>query len=110
MARLRGADADPVLQALRPVVAGLAQTFGPGCEVVLHDFADPEHSIIEISGNLTDRGIGGSVTQIGLALFAKGDAATDQILWQDYQRHETKQPEKTLEFLQRMEAQLRIKA
>jgi predicted CoA-substrate-specific enzyme activase len=32
------------------------------------------------------------------------DAATDQILWQDYQRHETKQPEKTLEFLKRMEA------
>ena len=28
------------------------------------------------------------------------DAATDEILWQDYQRHETKQPEKTLEFLQ----------
>ena len=28
------------------------------------------------------------------------DAATDKILWQDYQRHETKQPEKTLEFLQ----------
>src|ERR1700682_2723563 len=32
------------------------------------------------------------------------DAASDQILWQDYQRHETKQPEKTLEFLKRMEA------
>ncbi|MBI4445077.1 MAG: CoA activase [Acidobacteria bacterium] len=29
--------------------------------------------------------------------------ATDEILWQDYQRHETKQPEKTLEFLRRME-------
>jgi len=26
-----------------------------------------------------------------------------EILWQDYQRHETKQPEKTLEFLKRME-------
>ena len=33
------------------------------------------------------------------------DAATDQILWQDYQRHETKQPEKTLEFLKRIEAE-----
>src|SRR5260370_26126399 len=32
------------------------------------------------------------------------DAATDQVLWQDYQRHETKKPEKTLEFLKRMEA------
>jgi predicted CoA-substrate-specific enzyme activase len=36
------------------------------------------------------------------------DAATDQVLWQDYQRHETKQPEKTLEFLKRMEAEVGI--
>src|ERR1700749_1403933 len=36
------------------------------------------------------------------------DAATDQVLWQDYQRHETKQPEKTLEFLQRMESEIGI--
>jgi len=32
------------------------------------------------------------------------DPATDTILWQDYQRHETRQPEKVLEFLERMEA------
>ena len=30
------------------------------------------------------------------------DASTDQILWSDYQRHDTKQPEKCLEFLKRM--------
>jgi predicted CoA-substrate-specific enzyme activase len=36
------------------------------------------------------------------------DEKTDQVLWQDYQRHETKQPEKTLEFLKRMEAEVGI--
>src|SRR5215468_5091022 len=36
------------------------------------------------------------------------NAATDEILWQDYQRHETKQPEKTLEFLKRMESEVGI--
>lgn len=36
------------------------------------------------------------------------EAATDQIVWSDYQRHETKQPEKTLEFLGRLEADLGI--
>jgi predicted CoA-substrate-specific enzyme activase len=36
------------------------------------------------------------------------DAASDKVLWQDYQRHETKQPEKTLEFLKRMEAEVGI--
>jgi len=36
------------------------------------------------------------------------DRATDQIVWSDYQRHETKQPEKALEFLSRLEADLGI--
>jgi predicted CoA-substrate-specific enzyme activase len=36
------------------------------------------------------------------------DASTDKVLWQDYQRHETKQPEKTLEFLKRMESEVGI--
>src|SRR5438105_11722541 len=36
------------------------------------------------------------------------DAATNQILWQDYQRHETRQPEKTLDFLRRMESEVGI--
>jgi predicted CoA-substrate-specific enzyme activase len=31
------------------------------------------------------------------------DALTDKTIWQDYQRHETRQPEKVLEFLRRME-------
>jgi len=31
------------------------------------------------------------------------DPETDQTLWHDYQRHETRQPEKVLEFLKRME-------
>ncbi len=34
------------------------------------------------------------------------DAATDQILWRDYMRHDTKQPEKCLEFLQRFETEV----
>ncbi|MGA2147845.1 MAG: BadF/BadG/BcrA/BcrD ATPase family protein [Bryobacteraceae bacterium] len=31
------------------------------------------------------------------------DAASDEILWRDYQRHDTKQPEKVLEFCRRFE-------
>ncbi|HTS29633.1 MAG TPA: BadF/BadG/BcrA/BcrD ATPase family protein [Bryobacteraceae bacterium] len=34
------------------------------------------------------------------------DAATDQILWQDYQRHDTKQPEKVLEFCKRFDHEI----
>src|SRR5579862_2163909 len=38
------------------------------------------------------------------------DAATDTTIWQDYQRHETRQPEKVLEFLRRMESEAGISA
>src|SRR6202048_1323033 len=38
------------------------------------------------------------------------DAATDKTIWQDYQRHETRQPEKVLDFLRRMEADAGIAA
>ena len=36
------------------------------------------------------------------------NAQTDEIIWSDYQRHETKQPEKTLEFLKRMQDEVGI--
>jgi predicted CoA-substrate-specific enzyme activase len=34
------------------------------------------------------------------------DAASDEIVWRDYQRHDTKQPEKVLEFLKRFETEV----
>src|ERR1017187_1087166 len=34
------------------------------------------------------------------------DAATDEILWRGYERHDTKQPEKVLEFCQRFEREV----
>ncbi|NOS35592.1 MAG: CoA activase [Deltaproteobacteria bacterium] len=37
------------------------------------------------------------------------DGDSDMIIWQDYQRHESKQQEKALEFLQRIERELDIK-
>src|SRR5215475_2135621 len=48
----------------------------------------------------------GSTTVKAVAI----DPATDEMIWSDYQRHETKQPEKTLEFLGRLEADLGINA
>ena len=38
------------------------------------------------------------------------DAATQRIVWQDYQRHEARQPEKVLEFLRRLEAEAELTA
>ena len=36
------------------------------------------------------------------------DPVTDEIVWQDYQRHDTKQPEKTLELLQNIEGECQL--
>src|SRR3990172_5680176 len=36
------------------------------------------------------------------------DIVSDEILWKDYQRHDTKQPEKTLELLKRIEGDLEL--
>ena len=36
------------------------------------------------------------------------DPSTDKMIWSDYQRHDTKQPEKCLEFLKRIEADLGV--
>src|SRR3954449_8004919 len=66
-------------QMLAPVLRGIVETFGRNCEAVLHDFRDPEHSIVAIAGDVTHRHVGGSVTRIGLALIAKGDDAEDEI-------------------------------
>jgi activator of 2-hydroxyglutaryl-CoA dehydratase len=48
----------------------------------------------------------GSTTVKAVAI----DPRTDTMVWSDYQRHETKQPEKTLEFLTRLETDLHIDA
>ncbi len=46
----------------------------------------------------------GSTTIKGVVI----DTGNEQIVWRDYQRHETRQPEKLLEFLERMERDVGI--
>lgn len=68
-----------MLTALRPVIDGLAATFGPTCEIVLHDYRQPEASVVAIAGSVTSRHVGGAISEIGLELLAKGDAAEDKL-------------------------------
>jgi predicted transcriptional regulator YheO len=75
----RNTSTDDYLSILLPIMRGIRQTFGRHCEVVLHDFRDPEHSIVQIEGDVTNRKRSGSVTQIGLAVIAEGNAAQDRI-------------------------------
>lgn len=63
---------------VKPLAAAIQQTFGPKCEVVLHDFKDPAHSIIWIQGDVTRRRVGGSVSEIGLEMIRGGDSEPDR--------------------------------
>lgn len=63
----------PNLKNFIPVVKTVAQMFGKNCEVVLHDFSVPQHSIIAIeNGQVTGRKIGDPITDFALSVWRKG--------------------------------------
>lgn len=55
----------PVLAPYIPVADMLVQTYGPTCEVILHDLSDPQHSVVYVAnGTVTDRTVGQSFDQL----------------------------------------------
>jgi predicted transcriptional regulator YheO len=73
-----GATINGRLEMMKSLLDTIAKAMGDKCEVVLHDFRQPERSIVGIAGNVTGRSLGGSVTQIGLEIMQAGDAAKEQ--------------------------------
>ncbi|MEV5438441.1 PAS domain-containing protein [Streptomyces sp. NPDC052682] len=73
------AERDAILRALAPVVDGLAATFGPVCEAVLHDYRTPEKSVVAVAGSVTGRAVGGAMSEIGMRVLARGDEAADEL-------------------------------
>ena len=73
------AERDAIITALTSVVDGIAATFGPVCEVVLHDYRRPENSVVAIAGSVTGRRVGGAMSQIGMRMVARGDEAADEL-------------------------------
>ncbi|WPB59030.1 transcriptional regulator [Xylophilus sp. GOD-11R] len=67
MARKRTPEQKLLLEQLQQVAAGLAQTFAPFCEVVLHDLLDPKQAVVAIHNNLSGREPGEPATALGLA-------------------------------------------
>ncbi|MEU0246528.1 PAS domain-containing protein [Streptomyces sp. NPDC006235] len=73
------AERDAILAALKPVVDGIAATFGPLCEVVLHDYRNPEKSVVAVAGSVTGRTVGGAMSEIGMRVLSRGDEAADEL-------------------------------
>ncbi len=66
------AQKQTTLRMFSQVGEALCRTIGAQCEVVVHDLADLEHSIVWIMGSVTERNIGGCMTGRGLALVRSG--------------------------------------
>lgn len=69
----QASDKDKVLQLLREVGEIVSVTLGDWCEVVVHDLADLEHSLVWIGGNVTGRKVGGPMTDLGLSRIRSRD-------------------------------------
>ena len=70
------------IQALIPIVRGLAEMFGPDCEVVLHDVTQLPHSIVAIeNGAVTGRTVGDVPTDRMLRNLRNPDETQDVRLY-----------------------------
>lgn len=72
-------ERDAILAAVTPVADGIAATFGSLCEVVVHDYRRPDRSVVAVAGSVTGRGVGSAMSEIGMRLLARGDAAEDEL-------------------------------
>jgi predicted transcriptional regulator YheO len=62
------------LDLLECLAEGIVAVVGPHCEVVVHDFSDPEHSVVLIAGNVTGRRVGAPVPDLS---FISGELDRD---------------------------------
>ena len=67
-----------LLDQIDQIALGLAATFAPFCEVVVHDLRDPAHTVLAIHNNLSGRSVGEPATGLGLERIA--DAAYPQVI------------------------------
>ena len=67
-----------LLAQVKQIAEGLAQTFAPFTEVVVHDLLDPSHAVLAVHNNLSGRRVGDPATELGLARIM--DPGVDQVI------------------------------
>ena len=71
-----------IVQSYCPIVKFITEILGPHCEVVLHDYATPDHSVVAIeNGHLSGRQIGSPVSDMGMKRLRKN---TSQVYIANY--------------------------
>lgn len=70
----------PIFKRYLSMAKGVADTFGPNCEVVIHDFSLKPNSIVAIeNGHVTGRVVGSPVTENSLQKVFKSQSGEDVI-------------------------------
>lgn len=74
-------DRDQAFEFLDRTARGLAETFGPACETLVHDMGVPTHPILSIyNGHVSGREVGSTMDIMGVGLELGEEAATsDQV-------------------------------
>ena len=67
------------LQPYLPIAAMIATTFGPNCEVAVHDLSQPETSVVFVSGEATGRKIGQSFDHLVKDVLLNEKYSNDQV-------------------------------
>jgi predicted transcriptional regulator YheO len=69
-----------ILEAIKPVVDGIAGLFGENCEVVLHSFESLDCSVMHIqNGRITGREIGSPITDLGMKILKDSAGAAKDV-------------------------------
>ena len=72
-------DANFRLNALAEILVPMAEALGSSCEIILHDYRQPEHSVVSAAGSITHRKVGSAMSEIGLSVLAEGNQAQHRI-------------------------------
>ncbi len=73
-----------LLAHLKRTADAIVAVFGGNAEVVIHDFADIEHSIVHVAGDITGRQVGGPVSYHPYRIACENGDATEDLLGYRY--------------------------
>jgi len=72
-------ETQQIFETLKQMADGITNTFGDNCEVAIHDLSNVTHSLIYITGNVTNRQLGSPVTDAVIKELVKhGSAVKDK--------------------------------
>lgn len=78
----RKTEREQIFENLRKIADGVHALFGPHCEVVIHDLAHLQRSLVYMRGDVTGRKVGAPATDLLVKLLRQGPDRDDH--WHNY--------------------------